>query len=89
MVRFDIGRASREQEAVEGVEQIHLSQAIRQDWDQQRQTPRRARDRVGVFLPHHVEGMRTDHATVSWDAYDGARRHGTPNEADKISAKHY
>ena len=89
MMRFDIGRASREQEAIEGIEQIRLSQAIRQDRDQQRQPPRRAHDRVSVFLPHHMEGVRTDHATVSWDAYDGARGHGTPNKADKIYANQY
>jgi hypothetical protein len=30
-----------------------------------------------------MEGMRTDHASVGGDAYDGARRHGTPNTAVK------
>ena len=80
VVRLDVGRTTRQQQAIEVGEKLGDLERLRQHGHEQRQGTRGTRHRMRVLLPDHVKRVGTDHATIGRNSNDGPQRH--TREAD-------
>jgi hypothetical protein len=63
-MRLHVRRTARKHEAIESVEQVVQPQLFGQRGNQQWQAARSLEHSAGVFVPHDVKRVQTEHTTV-------------------------
>src|SRR5215469_1963707 len=67
-LRLNVRGAAGEEQSVETLDELVESQLLGKCGDQYGRGARRFEHGTGIFLPHHVKWVRTDHAPVGGDS---------------------